>query len=533
MTTVLSMPQDPLQIALEHHRGGRFRQAEVGYRAALEEDRRNAEAAHWLGVLLHQAGRSEEAVSLLEKAASGRPGDVAFQHNLAQAYVACGRSDDAIVAFERAAELDPTATQTLMGAATARLARKLPGDAEAAVTLLERARAAGLDSAELHYYTGVSLLAADRLEEAIAAFRAAIEKKPDFAQAYYHLGVAHGLQGHAQDARSFMNAALEIDPTYVRACQGLAVLEAECGRLQEAELLFRRAIELRPDSAAAHQGLGAVLQKIGRPAEATRAFMQAVRASRGQMTLPKTDAPASVAVTELERKLTPSKRGAELHFRLATTANVPLPPTVPPTAVTELFDRYAPRFDQHLQEKLGYQVPERLARAVADTRPSKPLDVLDLGCGTGLCGPLLRPMAGLLCGVDLSPAMIEKAKARGVYDRLETGELIDAMQRWPRSFDLLVAADVLIYVGDLAPVFEATSVCLRPGGLLAFSVEAGSGERYQLHPKTLRFTHSRPYIQRLTTIFGFREESFGEMTARVEANKPVPAYLFVLRLPGE
>lgn len=533
MTVVLSMPQDLLQIALEHHRGGRFRQAEVGYRAALEEDPQNAEASHWLGVLLHQAGRSDDAVPLLERAVSARPGDAAFQHNLAQAYVASGRSDDAIAAFERAAELEPVAIQMLMGAATARLARKAPHDAEAAITLLDRARAAGLESAELHYYMGVALIAADRFEEAIAACRTAIEKKPDYAEAYYHLGVAHGLQGHAQEARSFMSAALQIDPAYVRACQGLAVLEAECGRLSEAEALFRRAIELRPDSPAAHQGLGAVLQRMGRPAEATRAFMQAVRASRGQMTVPKADAPASAAVTELERKLTPSKRGAELHFRLATAANVPLPPTVPPTAVTELFDRYAHRFDQHLQEKLSYRVPERLAAAVADTRPAKPLDVLDLGCGTGLCGPLLRPMAGLLCGVDLSPAMIEKAKARGVYDRLETGELIDAMQRWPRSFDLLVAADVLIYVGDLAPVFEAAAVCLRPGGLLAFSVEAGSGDRYQLHPKTLRFTHSRPYIQRLTTIVGFREESCTELTARVEANKPVPAYLVVLRLTGE
>jgi len=376
-------------------------------------------------------------------------------------------------------------------------------------------------------------LAAERPDDAVAACRTAIEKKPDYAEAYYHLGLAHGLQGDVNAARGFMNTALEIEPTYLRACQGLAVLEAETGRLQEAEALFRRAIELRPDSAAAHQGLGAVLQKMGKPGDATRAFMQALRASRGQIARPAAQGPASAAVAELERKLTPSQRGAELHFRLATAANVPLPPTVPPGAVSELFDRYAARFDQHLQGKLGYQVPEQLARAVIAMRPDKPLDVLDLGCGTGLCGPLLRPIAGLLCGVDLSAAMIEKARARGVYDRLEIGELIEGMQRWPRSFDLLVAADVLIYVGDLAPVFEAAAVCLRLGGLLAFSVEAGTGDRYQLQPKTLRFTHSRPYIRRLTAIYGFHEESFTEITARVEAEKPVPAHLVVLRLPGE
>jgi predicted TPR repeat methyltransferase len=195
-----------------------------------------------------------------------------------------------------------------------------------------------------------------------------------------------------------------------------------------------------------------------------------------------------------------------------------------------LFDRYADTFDEHLREQLQYTLPEKITDAIAAVRPSQPIDILDLGCGTGLCGPLLRPWARHLCGIDLSPAMIEQARARGVYDALEACDLVVALRRAERSFDLLVAADVLLYVGDLSPVFEAAAKCLRPGGLFAYSVESGAGDRYYLQEKSKRFAHSRPYLQKLAAMYGFVEESFESVTARLDAGQPVPAYLAVVRL---
>jgi predicted TPR repeat methyltransferase len=179
-------------------------------------------------------------------------------------------------------------------------------------------------------------------------------------------------------------------------------------------------------------------------------------------------------------------------------------------------------------------VPELIASAVAAARPTAPLDVLDLGCGTGLCGPVLRPMARTLAGVDLSAAMVEKARARGVYDRLDVGDLVAFMRASGRCYDLLVAADVFIYLGDLSPAFEAAAGCLRPGGggMLAFSAEAGTGERYAMGPKTRRFTHAEPYLRRLAAMYGFEEQSFEPITVRIEAGRPVAGYLVVLRWPG-
>ncbi len=128
--------------------------------------------------------------------------------------------------------------------------------------------------------------------------------------------------------------------------------------------------------------------------------------------------------------------------------------------------------------------------------------------------------------------MIEKAKARGVYDRLGVGDLVATLLDNPGAFDLLTAADVFIYLGDLTPVLQAALRALRPGGRLAFTVEAGTGDRYHLHQKTLRYTHSQKYIEHVATIHGLAQELFTSVTLRVESDQPVAGYLVVLRTPA-
>src|SRR5205823_1798095 len=118
----------------------------------------------------------------------------------------------------------------------------------------------------------------------------------------------------------------------------------------------------------------------------------------------------------------------------------------PPSTMVALFDGYAEKFDEHLTGQLRYRCPELLHEAVARLNPGAGLNVLDLGCGTGLCGPLFRPLAATLTGVDLSPGMIDKARRRGVYDRLDLEDLVTALRRAPGAVDLLLAADVLVYV---------------------------------------------------------------------------------------
>jgi predicted TPR repeat methyltransferase len=551
------MPQDTFQIALEHHRAGRLRQAAAGYRALLDADPTHPDAAHWLGVLAFQAGRPAQAIPLLQTAIARRPDDAAFHHNLGMANLRAGQPADAIAAFERALQLVPDRAETLLAWGLAHLTRAQPGDADAAAFAFRQATVTGLDSAEIHQYAGIAQLAAGRPTESVAAFLVALEKNPHDPDVWHHLALAYHQAGDLPQVRKSLNKALEIDPTLARAWYALAAMDFEAGNFDIAAGLFKKAIKAKPDYLAAHQGLARALERAGRQSEATVAFARAVQASRGRSqsaqapVRSKTDAdqlidsilsgaPSSApaaptlttAISDLERQLT-SPRIVEFHHALAANAEIFSPAQIPNEPLRKLFDRYADTFDSHLRNQLQYNVPELIAQAVAAIRfdDDPLLDILDLGCGTGLCGMLLRPIAKSLAGVDLSPAMIEKCKERHVYDRLGVGDLVATLADNPRAFDLLTAADVFLYLGDLTPVFQAALTALRPGGLLVFSVEAGAGDRYHLHNKTLRYTHSEPYLKHVAAIHGFIEESFTQVTLRVEAEQPVAGYLVILRAP--
>ena len=155
------------------------------------------------------------------------------------------------------------------------------------------------------------------------------------------------------------------------------------------------------------------------------------------------------------------------------------------------------------------------------------LNVIDLGCGTGLCGPLFRNIAARLVGVDLSSRMLEKARERHVYDELREADIIDALQNSANAFDLVLAADVFVYVGDLAPVFAACNKASRQGGLFAFSVESVESGNYVLRASG-RYGHSLCYIRELAGKHGFDIATVRETMIRKEGQQPIPGHVFVL-----
>src|SRR5687767_3435299 len=191
------MRENALEIALEHHRAGRVRQAEADYRAMIARKPEDADAIGWLGVLVYQAGRADEAVPLLERAVELRPGDAAFWHNLGQAHFGSGKLNEAVEALAKAAELVPGRGETLLMLGTARMARRAPGDAEAAVVALRQATAGGVNSAQVHHQLGAALLSAGMYDEAISSFLDALERKHDYAPALYHVAIAYKAKGDA------------------------------------------------------------------------------------------------------------------------------------------------------------------------------------------------------------------------------------------------------------------------------------------------------------------------------------------------
>jgi predicted TPR repeat methyltransferase len=205
----------------------------------------------------------------------------------------------------------------------------------------------------------------------------------------------------------------------------------------------------------------------------------------------------------------------------------------PADYVARVFDSYAPIFDRHLRDELDYRAPELLREAVGRhiQGAGRVLRVVDLGCGTGLCGPLFRDLADRLTGVDLSPGMVERARARGVYDEVVLADLIELLQRERGWCDLLIAADVFCYVGDLAPVLVGAARSLRELGLFAFTVERGEGDDFALLPSG-RFMHGQGYIRREAQAAGLEVLEIGEAVLRHEGRFAVIGEIYVLQRPA-
>jgi predicted TPR repeat methyltransferase len=154
---------------------------------------------------------------------------------------------------------------------------------------------------------------------------------------------------------------------------------------------------------------------------------------------------------------------------------------------------------------------------------------MDLGCGTGLCGPLFRDMANTLIGVDLAPNMLAAARRRNVYDSLIRGDIRSELTSTGHSYDVIIAADVFIYVGDLKEIFSATRKALKPGGFFAFSLESyEEGANYVLR-RSGRYAHSASYIRELTADAGLNAASLDKVTLRKENDATIEGYICVLQ----
>jgi predicted TPR repeat methyltransferase len=201
--------------------------------------------------------------------------------------------------------------------------------------------------------------------------------------------------------------------------------------------------------------------------------------------------------------------------------------------VAQLFDQYAARFDTHLQNTLAYSAPQKLLQSLQNVRGAAAIfsHTLDLGCGTGLMGEVIRPFTQQLTGVDLSAKMLEKAAQKSIYDGLEVGELVGFLAQQPvKSTDLILAADVLVYMGDLALLFAACARTLKSAGLFGFTVQAAEQQQtapYQLG-EDARYTHQNSYIEALAHPHHFKVQTAQATSTRKDRGKDVAGLLYIL-----
>jgi predicted TPR repeat methyltransferase len=309
--------------------------------------------------------------------------------------------------------------------------------------------------------------------------------------------------GRLEEARRLLQQLLDARPDFAEAWNHLGLVIDEAGDGQAAMECWRKAIALRPDYAEPHNNLALVLDRNGDSAGAIAAWKEAAR-------------------------LRPD--WIEPQYYLASANEGAAPASAPARYVTRLFDKYAHEFDRHLLRQLEYKVPDLIAQAIERAGMQHADEVIDLGCGTGLSGLAVRSLAGRMVGVDLSPKMIEKARERNIYDELVAGDLMDVLKERQCDVDLILAADVFVYVGELSEVFAAINSALRPGGVLAFSVETTRDNEGDLVLReSRRFSHSRSYIEGLVEKTGLELIDLTDAILRVDGRDIIEGMIVVVR----
>lgn len=357
--------------------------------------------------------------------------------------------------------------------------------------------------AESHYNLGNALTAGGDVDGALASYRRAIEITPTYAKAHYNLGNALHERGRPDEAIASYERAIEIDPNHAKAHFNLGKALAGQGRPDDAIASYRCAIALNPGSEKPHRNLGALLMDEGRPDEALGSYQRALAIN-----------PDSHSTRHLIAALT----GAT-------------PDTAPPEYVKEVFDEYAERFDAHLVNDLSYQAPKVLRAMLTGFLPSRAqcTHAIDLGCGTGLAGVQFRDLTKKLWGVDVSPQMIEQAEKKNIYDHLETSEIVSYLKTSNSIFDVFVAADIFIYIGDLRELFSQVYRTAGDGAFFVFSTELHDGDGFVLR-ETARYAHAHAYVENVLRQNSFSIVDHKTAPIRKERGSPVPGRYYIAKV---
>jgi predicted TPR repeat methyltransferase len=385
---------------------------------------------------------------------------------------------------------------------------------------------------------------AGRLDEAERGYADILHREPRHADAMHFRGLLHFHQEDFERGEALVRRSLELSPRNAHAWNNLGNMLRVVKRDEEAMAAYLKACELMPELPDAWYNLGLLQRRNGQSAEAVESLEKAL-VHDSRMILAYEAAGIVYYVlgryaeaAELYSRwlaVDPENPVAQ-HMAHATNSARPIPERANDGYVRRIFDKFAENFDRQL-EALGYQAPALVATLAQlhESFQTGHADVLDAGCGTGLCGPLLRSSARHLVGVDLSSQMLEQARLRGCYDELVEEELCAAMRSRPGAFDLIVSADTLVYFGALEPVWEAALTALRPGGGLVFTVEAWL-DASPLAGFTIdasgRYRHDRAYVTSSALAAGLEVVEVRAGVLRQERLQDVNGWVVLLRRPA-
>lgn len=436
-------------------------------KSLIAEQNHPAAALQRMGRNQLQSGATDVAVRMFMAATALMPDNGPLWSDLATVLRIARRTDDAIECFKMSLQKDPAQplAWTLLGQIYSGMSQYVEAEEAFLAALGFDSRLAGaLRGLGLVYFRQRRIqLAADRLKAAIACG----DSDPSL---HGYLGLALSAMGEFEDAANVFAEQVRLKPephAAINCAQARMMAALIAGTSAE------DALRIYLDTAGSH---------AERPLDAMAGAFQllsafghheiAIRVGRARLTSAPDDPVQQYLLSALERRA---------------------PSRAPDDYLRAHFDRFADRFDRQLVDVLDYHVPEKLA-AILKSGFAR---VLDLGCGTGLAGPLLRSKSAHLTGVDISPRMLEKARQRGVYDALIESEIVAFLNANTDAFGLIFATDVLIYFGDLDPLMTAAARSLEAKGCFAFSIETTQSADYEVLPSG-RFAQSLAYVEKVS-----------------------------------
>ena len=411
---------------------------------------------------------------------------------------------------------------------------------EAAATQFNNVLALQPEHLEARFFSGVLHLESNQLDKAEQDFLQVLAIDTEHVNALINLGVTSLKREQGQLAIHYFTKALSIDNDNIDARNNLAATFIHHDRYENALIHYDILQKQNPQNIEYLYNAGVAQMALGHLPEATAHFetvlqiqkdhfaalnnLAAIHSRLGQR---------EAAKTMLKRAIAVNPQEPASQFMLNALTGEQQQPNACPDYIKNLFNHYALYYDRHMQDALKYALPHQIARILHQINQlTKIPHAIDLGCGTGLTGSVMREISEHLTGVDLSTKMLASAKEKAIYDSLVEAELLSFLQENNQIYQLIIAADVLPYFGELDILFELIKNCLSPNGLFIFSTEISDKEPWKIQ-KSARFSHNEAYIKGLCEKNNFKLIHQETTVARIQEQQPLKAILYAVRARGQ
>lgn len=495
------------------------------------------EVHHALGVVYANMKQWSNALTHIQQAITLNQKQHTYFNSLGNVLKQLGRHPEAIKAYQKAITLFPNYAPAYNNLGNAYL---LDQQFISAKRAYEKAITLKTDYADA--YLNVMNLGQHFLEQhdhqnAQSAFLICIKKMPENAQLNHLLGVTYFYLKDFHSAKKYFETVLMLEHNHPEANQFLANTLLECGDFDTAITYYFRQLEHHPFFET-YFNLGVLFMMKNRNKDAIAYYEKALQLNPtdansyhnlGHIYLKQGNQP--LAIDCYEKALELKKNDAEIQHILSALKQNETPTTTPPELITHLFDQYAPYYDVHLTNRLAYDTPQKIKETILLEYPyfsSIKHTIVDLGCGTGLCGSEFKPFANQLIGVDLSENMLALAREKEIYDELLQMDIHVALDNLT-AVDLVIAADVFTYCGDLNPLFKKVCHTLNSNGLFIFSVEKTHEKANYVLQTSIRYAHNKQYLIDLAKKYHFEVISINNLILRNQNNHPIDGYLVFLK----